>query len=256
MSVNPLQKVWDSGRVAIGSFLMFSREVTIVEVAAAAGLDFIIFDLEHRPQNPETIHDMCQVARLAGVAPIVGPKDITAHAISHVLDLGASGVLIPHVETPEDVATAIQAVRYPPKGSRGRCNRAGHNLYNMSPLIDEVKGYNNDVSLLLKVETEAALRNIEQLIASDEVDGVTIGPVDLSLDMGIPGQTRDPKIVELMDCARRACLKKRLKWGVHVTSPDEVPAAIEDDASWIIVAGELDILYNFWTQSAGSTPRS
>lgn len=250
MSVNTLQQVWDSGRAAVGSYLMFSRDVTSVEIAAAAGLDFIIFDLEHRQQNPETIHDLCQVARLAGVAPIVGPKDITPHAISHVLDLGASGVLIPHVETPADVAMAIEATRYPPKGRRGRCNRMGHNLYDMSPLSEEVAMYNEDLSLFIKVESESALRNIEELIAPDEVDGVMVGPADLSLDMGIPGQTQDPKIIELTENVRRACLDRGLKWGDHVMSPDDVPAAIERGASWIVVSGDLDILYNFWTQVA------
>jgi 2-dehydro-3-deoxyglucarate aldolase/4-hydroxy-2-oxoheptanedioate aldolase len=229
---------------------MFSRDIASVEIAAAAGLDFIILDLEHRPQNPETVHDICQAARLAGVAPIVGPKDITAHAISHVLDLGASGVLIPHVETVEDVAVAIEATRYPPKGRRGRCNRAGHNLYDMSPLAEEVVKYNDDVSLFLKVEAGPALEAIDELIAPDEVDGVTVGPVDLSLDMGIPGQTKDPRIVELIENARRACLEKGLKWGDHVMSPGEIPAAVEKGASWVIVSGDLDILYGFWSQSA------
>src|SRR5438270_13685497 len=118
IDVNPLRRIWRAGRAAIGTYIFYSRDITTVQVAAASGLDFIVFDLEHRPHDPETIHDLLQMARLTGVAPLVGPADIATHAISYVLDLGASGVIIPHVETSEEVAPAIQAVRYPPAGRR------------------------------------------------------------------------------------------------------------------------------------------
>ena len=117
MNVNPLKSIWDSGRTAVGTYIIYSRDLTTVQLAAAAGLDFVMFDLEHRPYDYETVHDLSQVARMAGMASLVGPRDITVHAISYVLDIGASGVVIPQVKTPEEVALAISAVRYPPFGT-------------------------------------------------------------------------------------------------------------------------------------------
>jgi 2-keto-3-deoxy-L-rhamnonate aldolase RhmA len=137
MDVNPLRRIWGAGRAAVGTYIMYSCDLTTVQLAASSGLDFVVFDLEHRPHDLETIHALSQVARLTGMAPLVGPPEIAAHAISRVLDLGASGVIIPHVETPTEVDLAVQAVRYPPLGRRGRCGVAGHNLYRVTRSTSE-----------------------------------------------------------------------------------------------------------------------
>ena len=252
MSVNPLARIWHGGGVAVGTFIMYSRDVATIEIAAAAGLDFVLFDLEHRPHDTQTIHDLSQVARLAGMAALVGPREISTHAISHVLDLGASGVVIPHVQTVQDVAVAVEAVRYPPRGRRGRCGMAGHNLYNPRPSADELAEYNDDVALLLKVESEAAIGDLEQLVASDDVNGVIVGPADLALDMGIPGQANHPRIVALIDRVRAVCKEQKICYGTHVASAADVPRAIAQGATWVIVSSEMELLAAAWQQAARS----
>ena len=246
MNVNPLRKIWEQGNVAVGSYVMYSRDVATIEIAAAAGLDYVLFDLEHRPHDSETIHDLSQVARLAGMASLVGPKDIPSHAISHVLDLGASGVVIPHVETPEEVALAIEAVRYPPRGKRGRCGTAGHNLYRGGPMAAELEHYNSDVALILKVESGAAIRRLEELVAPADVDGVMVGPMDLTLNLGIPGQTQDPQVLELIEHVRAVCRQRQLHYGTLVSSPEEVVGAIDEGATWITVGSEMEFLGAAW----------
>ena len=209
MDVNPLKRIWDSGGVAVGTYIMYSRDLTTIQLAAAAGLDFVMFDLEHRPHDYETIHDLSQVARMAGMASLVGPKDITVHAISHVLDIGASGVVIPHVETAEEVALAISAVRYPPLGRRGRAGVAGHNLYSPTRSVaEEIRHYDTDVSLLLKVESESAIGRLDELVASDEVNGVMVGPLDLSIDIGVPGEIGHERVLALIDHVREVSAKE------------------------------------------------
>jgi 2-keto-3-deoxy-L-rhamnonate aldolase RhmA len=250
MTVNPLKKIWDAGGVAVGTYIMYSRDIATVEIAAASGLDFLVIDLEHRPHGSESIHDLAQVARLAGLAPLVGPKDISQHAISHALDLGASGVVIPHLETPEEVALAIKAVRYPPRGRRGRCGVAGHNLYSPRSIGEEITHYNSDVALLLKVESETAIRRLDELVAPGEVDGVMIGPTDLSLDLGLPGQTNHPRLVALVDHVRAVCSAKKIHYGAYVHSPEEVPDAIRAGATWVVVGSEIDFLAASWVKAA------
>ena len=250
-SVNPLKAIWDSGSTAIGTYIMYSRDVTTIQLAAAAGLDFVVFDLEHRPYDYETVHDLCQVARLSGIAPLVGPEEISAFAISHVLDMGASGVIVPHVETPDDVDLAISAVLYPPRGRRGRAGTAGHNLYNPArPVADEMEHYNSDMALFLKVESESAIRQLDDLVAPDKVDGVMIGPSDLTADLGIPGQVHHERVIELFEHVKRVCGKRRLKYGTLVPSAEEVPEAIRDGASWIMVGSELEILSDAWRRAS------
>jgi len=254
MNVNPLRSKWKAGKTVVGTFIMYSRDIATIEIAASAGLDFILFDLEHRPHDPATIHDLCQVARLAGMAPLVGPKTIEHHAIAHALDLGASGVVIPHVETPNDVAVAIDAVRYPPKGKRGYCGTAGHNLYAGRTLggsmSEQIENYNNDVSLLLKVESEAALLNLDELVASDGVDGVMIGPADLSVDMGIPGQIHHERIAALTAHAKDVCRKRNIHYGAFVSTVEAGRDAVADGATWVVVGSEMDSLSALWNQAA------
>ncbi len=253
MNVNPLNDIWDSGRAAVGTYFMYTRDIASVEIAAAAGLDFIVFDLEHRPHDSEAIHDLCQVARIAGLAPLVGPPAIEEHSISHVLDIGASGVIIPHVQTPEEVELAVNSVRYPPQGKRGRAGVAGQNLYH-APIstADEIASFNSNVSLFLKVESEAAIVRIDELLAPDGVDGAMVGPLDLSIDMGIPGETTNPRLLDLIDRVRTACGDGGVRFGDYVSSPDHVSGAVEAGASWVIVGSELDALATAWKSAAQS----
>ena len=247
MNVNPLRKLWKNGRAAVGSYIMYSRDITTIQIAAAAGLDFVLFDLEHRPQASETIHDLCQVARLAGLAPLVGPPNITPHAISHSLDLGASGVVIPHVETPDEVKLAVNAVRYPPVGKRGRCGMAGHNLYRPAPPDEEMAHNNEDVILLLKVESEAAIVRLDELILPG-VDGVMVGPSDLALDLGIGAKTDDPTVAKLIDQVCSVCHAKDVVYGTFIGDAEDVPAALDQGAKWIIVGSEMGLLAASWTR--------
>lgn len=247
MSVNPLRKVWKQGNAAIGTYIMYSRDITTIQIAATAGLDFVLFDLEHRPQASESIHDLCQVARLAGLAPLVGPKDISPHAISHALDLGASGVLIPHVQTPEQVDLVINSVRYPPIGQRGRCGMAGHNLYRAAPPDQEMAHYNEDVALLLKVESKAAIARLEELIKPG-VDGVMVGPSDLAIDLGIGDRSGDPMVDKLIERVRQVCQMKGVEYGTYIGGAEDVPAALAQGATWIVAGSEMGVLATSWKQ--------
>jgi 2-keto-3-deoxy-L-rhamnonate aldolase RhmA len=247
MNVNPLKAKWAAGATTFGAMLAYSRDVATIEIAAAAGLDFVLFDLEHRPHGSETIHDLSQVARLAGLASLVGPKDVSHHAISHALDLGASGVVVPHVSSVDEVSTIIDAVRYAPRGARGRAGTAGHNLYVPGrPMAEEMDDYNASVALLLKVESEAGISDIDDLVGFDEVDGVMVGPADLSVDMGISGQVRHERVLDAMRQVRDACKRRGIQYGVYLMSPDDLGSAIEDGASWIVLGSEMDALARTW----------
>jgi 2-keto-3-deoxy-L-rhamnonate aldolase RhmA len=250
MTINPLKARWQAGKVAIGTFILYSRDIATIEIAAAAGLDFVVFDLEHRAHHSETVHDLVQVSRMLGMAALLGPSHIQTHAISHGLDLGASGIVLPHVETAEEVKLAANAVRYAPRGKRGRSNIAGHNLYVRRPTAVEVEEYNAEVSLLLKVESEAAIRNLDELVDSDEVDGVMMGPSDLAVDIGIPGEVKHERIAKLTQHVRDVCRRRQIQYGTAVHSPDDVQAAMEEGATWIIVGSDIDFLLSGWKRSS------
>jgi 2-keto-3-deoxy-L-rhamnonate aldolase RhmA len=108
------------------------------------------------------------------------------------------------------------------------------------------------VSLFLKIEAEDAIGRIDELLAPDGVDGAMIGPVDLSINMGIPGQTTHPRLLELVNRVREACLNRGVRFGDYVGSPDAVTAAVEAGASWVIVGTEMDALGEAWRGAAAS----
>ena len=250
MNVNPLRAKWAAGATVLGAMLAYSRDVATIEIAAAAGLDFVLFDLEHRPHGPETIHDLSQVARLTGLASLVGPKGISHHAISHALDLGASGVVVPHVSTVDEVAIIVGAVRHAPRGTRGRAGTAGHNLYVPGrPMAEEMDDYNRSIALLLKVESEVGIRDIDDLVGFDEVDGVMVGPADLSVDLGIPGQVRHERVLDAMRRVGESCKRRGIHYGVYLMSPDDLEAALEAGARWIVLGSEMDALARAWGEA-------
>ena len=248
MKVNPLRDIWNAGRSAVGTYILARRDISTVETAAAAGLDYVIFDLEHRPYGPESIHDLCQVSRLSGMAALVTVAQIEHHSICHALDLGASGVILPQVQTIEQVELAINAVHYPPKGRRGRCGVAGHNLYRAAPTADEVEHYNRDVALLLKVETEYAIEHLDQLVAFDRVDGVQVGPGDLALDLGVPNN--HAQIANLTDQVRKVCKKRGIQFGDHADRPEQVPDMVAEGSTWTTVGIDITILRDAWSKAA------
>ena len=137
-----------------------------------------------------------------------------------------------------------------PGGKRGRCNTGGHNLYVGRPIADDIADHDSQVSLILKVESESAIRRLDELVSLGDVDGVMIGPTDLSLDMGIPGQFGHERLRELVEHVQEVCRQRGLQYGALVSSPENVPAAIEQGASWVIVGSEIEPLAATWKRAS------
>jgi 2-keto-3-deoxy-L-rhamnonate aldolase RhmA len=116
--------------------------------------------------------------------------------------------------------------------------------------------YHSDIALVLKVESEAAFQRIEELVEPDDVDGLMVGKVDLSVDMGIPGQTGHKRVLELSERARAACRERGIQFGEIVSSPDEIPEAIKRGAGWIIMGSEMGILADFWRRASQAARNS
>ena len=253
--MNPLRALWEKGQPAVGTMILACRDPVVVQIAAAAGMDFIYYDLEHRPYDVRTLHDLCQVTRLSGMAALVGPKDIEHHAISQALDLGANGIVLPHVETIEEVKTGIEAVLYPPLGRRGAAGVAGHNMYVPHPIAEQVTAMNQQVLLMLKVESESAIDRLEELIEPEGVHGVTTGPLDLSISMGLAGKAGSPKVRKLIERVQAVCKQRDIPFGANASSPDEVRMALESGAQWVIASYDVAALHKEWKELAGAKLR-
>src|SRR5947208_814030 len=183
---NGFKRALVSGRPQIGLWSSLSSNYS-VEVIAGAGFDWILLDTEHSPSDLESVLTQLQAAAAYPTHPVVRVPWNDMVTIKRVLDVGAQSLLIPYVSTAEEAKAAVSHTRYPPAGVRGvagttRATRFGR-------VKDYAKRAQEEICVLVQVETEEAMKNIESICAVDGVDGVFIGPADLHASMGYPGET-------------------------------------------------------------------
>jgi len=172
-----------------------------VEIIADSGFDWILIDTEHAPNELPMVLTQLQAMSRSAAHAVVRPAWNDAVIIKRLLDVGAQSLLIPYVETEEEAQHAVQSTRYPPQGFRGLASQTRASRYG------RIKGYhaaaNAQICVLLQVETRRGLENLEKIARIEGVDGVFIGPGDLSAALGYLGQPNHPDMVKTIDDAIR-----------------------------------------------------
>src|ERR1700751_2714574 len=193
---NPFKQALKSGRLQIGLWHSLSSHL-VVEILAEAGFDWILLDTEHAPNELPMVLAELQAMSGGTAHPLVRPAWNDPVIIKRLLDTGAQSLLIPYGETEEEARRAVMSVRYPPEGFRGFAGQARSSRYG------RIKGYhgaaNAQICLLVQVETKRGLENLERIASVDGVDGVFIGPGDLSAALGYLGQPNHPDVVKIID---------------------------------------------------------
>lgn len=201
---NTFKRALAEGRQQIGLWSSLSSNYT-VEVIAGAGYDWMLLDMEHSPNDLESLLSQLQAAAPYPTHPVVRVPWNDVVTIKRVLDVGAQSILIPYVSTVAEAKSAVAATRYPPSGVRGvagttRASRFGR-----------VQGYakkaHEEICVLVQAETKQALDSLEAICAVDGVDGVFIGPADLHASLGHIGETANPAVVPMMEEAMRRIRK-------------------------------------------------
>ena len=197
---NPFKQALARGAAQIGLWSSLSSNYT-VEVIAGAGFDWILLDMEHSPNDLESLLAQLQAAAPYATHPVVRVPWNDMVAMKRVLDVGAQSLLVPYVSTAEEAAAAVSHTRYPPRGVRGvagttRATRFGR-------VKDYAKRAHEEICLLVQVETQVALDNIEAICKVDGIDGVFIGPADLHASLGHTGEIANAQVKPLIDDAIR-----------------------------------------------------
>ena len=190
---NKLKNALGNGEMQIGLWLGTAHPM-LAEIAASAGYDWCLIDAEHGPNDVPTILAQLQAMNGAAATPVVRVPIGNDWLIKQVLDIGAQTIMVPMVETANQAAAMVRAVRYPPDGVRGLANvmvRASG--YNAVP--DYLQTANDEICLIVQVESRKAIENIDTIAATEGVDVVFIGPADLSADMGHLGNPAAPEVV-------------------------------------------------------------
>ena len=193
---------------AVGTFLGISN-VQTVECLSYTGLDFVIIDTEHGPYDTETMGDMISAAAKSGMVPIVRVADVTHKEIQRAVDNGARGLIVPCLKTVDEFKKVVELAKFAPIGNRGfikaRGSGYGNEPWAAVPLKEYMKNCNERVLTLPQCETAEALENIEEIVRLEGIDGIFIGPFDLSIALGIPAEFDNPKFTGAVERVKKAC---------------------------------------------------
>ena len=208
MRQNNIRARLAQGRAAIGCCLNINSP-HLVELAGAIGFEWVFIDCEHGSMSETDVENMVRAAEAFGVTPVVRVPSNSASEILRFLDLGAMGIVVPHVDNEADAIRAAAAAKYPPLGQRGSNYGTGRNN-NYGIGLEDARDYyeesNRETILFALIESDDGVKNVTDILAVPGVDGTWLGPADLSLSMGMPDRS-------LVDAALDAVVEASVKAG-------------------------------------------
>jgi 2-dehydro-3-deoxyglucarate aldolase/4-hydroxy-2-oxoheptanedioate aldolase len=208
-------------------------------LSAEAGAEFAVFDMEHTGWSLETVKTLIATSRSVDLVPIVRPPTTDYHHIAHLMDVGAMGLVIPLVESAEQIGRAISYAKYPPAGVRGCAFALSHDDYKGGDLKAKMSHANDHLLVIAQIETKAGLEAVESIAAVPGVDGLWIGQFDLTTSLGIPGQFDHPLFVEASKRIVAACHAHGKAAVLAVMDPAELAAGPKNGFRMLVYAADL-----------------
>jgi 2-dehydro-3-deoxyglucarate aldolase/4-hydroxy-2-oxoheptanedioate aldolase len=219
------------------------RDPSVSELAAEAGYDFTWIDMEHSAITVETALDHVMAVRGTGAAPLVRVPWNDPVLLKPVLDLAPAGVIIPMVCSRAEAERAVSACKYPPAGVRGMGVRRAAR-YGAVPLADYLAGADSNLLVMIQIEHTRALENLDEIFAVPGIDGVCVGPADLSASMGFIGQPEHPEVLKAIATVAAAARARGLALGTATGySPESFKRWLDWGIRWIAIGGDSGCLF-------------
>ena len=203
-------------------------------------LDFLIVDNEHGAFDYTFFSAIVMNARLVGLPLIVRLPDNNRRDITKLVDMGVSGFLLPMTNTADDIKKVVDFAKYAPVGKRGISTNRAHTLYNPPPIDEYMECANKVVKVYAQIETKAGVQNIEEILSVNGVDGVFVGPNDLSCDMNCIGDNEPIKTI--LRTVSATAEKQNKTWGIITTSRDLINCCLENNVDFISYGSEINML--------------
>ena len=227
-----------AGERLIGLWMTLA-DIYSAEVVGTAGFDWVVVDGEHSPNDIRSIRDQLIALEASDTHPVVRVPIGETRLIKQVLDIGAQTVLVPMVETAEQAEELVRACRYPPEGTRG-VGASAARASRFGSIPDYIATADDQICLLVQVENRAGIANIDDILKVDGVDGVFIGPADLSTDMGHSGNSSAPEVEQVI-LATLQRIKEAGKAPGILSTKDETTALYRDGGAQFLAVG-IDLL--------------
>jgi len=214
-----MKKALKEGKVVFGPMVSEIRTPGIAVLFAQAGFDFFFIDMEHSCFTTESVSDMIVAARAAGIPTIVRPPSGTSYEhLSRPLDSGAAGLLVPQIQTQEDVENTVKWCRYYPMGERGMALSRQHTFFESGKTVESMDQLNQEVLIAIQIEHRDAIGSLPELLSVPGIDVAYVGPADLSTSLGKPGQTNNPDVNKAIHRVIEVSEKKGVIPGIHTSS--------------------------------------
>lgn len=241
---NPMMERMARGEVATTMIVRLVESPAIATIAASCGFDGLFIDLEHGPYSVETANRLSLACLSAGVTPLVRVPAGRPDLVGRVLDGGALGVVIPHVETADEARAAVRLARYPPEGERSASGVLPQFGFRAMPPDRAPDALNRATLVVAMVESEAALGRVDEIAEVAGIDVILIGTTDLLSEQGAPGQFDHPITMDAYDKAIEAARRhgKQVGIGGLTSRPDLIAGIVAAGARYVSLAADIHYL--------------
>ncbi|GAA3967502.1 hypothetical protein GCM10023085_57440 [Actinomadura viridis] len=240
-----------SGEPLLGGILRMPGEA-LVEIAGIAGLDYVLVDCEHGPADLVALQHHITAAEAHGLAVLVRVGADDPGLVLRVLDLGAAGIVVPHVDTADEARAAVTAAHYPPLGRRGFATYSRSGRFGAVPIAEHLRRASEETLVVVMAETPSACANAPEILAVEGVDAIWVGPADLSVAMGLTGGGAEPAVQAAIASVRAAARDAGRSVMTIVDSPGR---AAEAPPGLIVYNLAHILLTTFRDLAAARTPR-
>ena len=227
-------------KALIGSWITLNHP-SIVEIMAEAGFDWLCVDMEHSVIDYAEAQQLIAIIQSKGIKAYVRVGENNTRIIKRVLDAGADGIIVPSVNSKDEAIKAINAVKYPPIGKRGvGLARAQKYGFGFEEYKDHIA---DDIKLIVQIEHVDAVKNLEDILSLEDIDGTFIGPYDLSGSMGKPGMFEDDDVKDVLSQYEKIANQNDKLIGFHVIQPENKLVWEKIEKGYNFIAFSLDTLF-------------
>jgi 2-keto-3-deoxy-L-rhamnonate aldolase RhmA len=249
---NPARERLEQGELSLGIGLRQARTVDIAMAMQACGFDWLFIDLEHNSMTLDMAVQISVAANGAGISPLVRVPYRQFDMATRVLDGGAMGIVMPHVDTVEEAKEVVEKLKYPPLGHRSVAGPMAQTGFAAKPLAEATAEFNAAMLLICLVESPTAVKNADKIAAVPGIDVLLFGTSDLTMEMGIPGQLSHPDVEKAYKTVIAAC-KKHGKWagmgGIY--EPSLMRKFLKLGISMVLAGSDLSLLMEVSRQRTG-----
>lgn len=235
-----LKQKLKKNELTIGSWITIGHSA-IPEILAQGGFEWLVIDIEHTSIDLSMVQVLISTIQAKGIAALVRVSKNEEVVIKRVLDSGADGIIVPMICNSKDAKKVIEYAQYPPEGKRGvglyRAQNYGSGFENYKSWLK------NNLVVIAQIEHYRAVNNIEEIITTPGIDGILVGPYDLSASFGLPGQYENKNVKEALQIVEKVCKKNKFSLGYHVIEPKKELLEEKINSGYTFIAFSTDFLF-------------